>query len=240
MSTWAFSDIHGERHLFDAVMEKIGPNDTVFFLGDAIDRGPDGWAIFKELMDDPRVIFICGNHEDMMINALRTFPEIRWSREMEVWSWNGNEPTLEAIRNDDPEVVRQYLDRARNLSIFETYISPVNGYTFWLSHAGCDYTENLAELDAEHLIWDRTHFISNKWFHDDPDDLFIVHGHTPIPLLVEELSMYHDDIPREGDIEPGAYYYADGHKICIDCGAHFTDTTVLLNLDTFDEEVFGM
>lgn len=240
MSTWAFSDIHGQRHLFNAVMEKIGPNDTVYFLGDAIDRGPDGWTIFKQLMDDPRVIFICGNHEDMMIDALRTFPEIRWNRDIEVWDWNGNGPTVDGIWEDDPEIVKQYLERARNLPIFQIYTSPVNGYTFWLSHAGCDYTKNLAELDRERLIWDRTHFISNKWFHDDPDNLFIVHGHTPIPLLVEELSMYHDDIPREGDIEPGAYYYAGGHKICIDCGAHFTDTTVLLNLDTFDEEVFGM
>lgn len=239
MAVFAFSDIHGQRHLFDALMAKIGPNDKAFFLGDAIDRGPDGWAIFKELIDDPRITFICGNHEDMMINALRTFPEIHWSKDMQVWGWNGNEPTLEAIRNDDPEVVKQYLDKARNLPIFQTYTSPVNGYTFWLSHAGCDYTENLDELDREHLIWDRSHFISNKWFHDDPDDLFIVHGHTPTLLLVEELSMYHDNIP-EGDIEPGAYYYAGGHKICIDCGAHFTDMTVLLNLDTFDEEIFGI
>ena len=27
-------------------------------------------------------------------------------------------------------------------------------------------------------------------------------------------------------------------KICIDCGAHFTNTTVLLNLDTFEEKIF--
>lgn len=237
MSTLCFSDIHGNRRLFDQVMAEIGPDDTVFFLGDAIDRKPDGWAIFKELMDDPRVTFICGNHEDMMIDALRTFPEIRWNSAMEVWSWNGNEPTLQAIENDDPDVVRSYLLRARELPIFQTYINQF-GDEFWLSHAGCDYVKHLGWLSREQLIWDRHHFLTNKWYHDNPENLYIVHGHTPIPILLEELSMYHDDIPRDGGVEPGAYYYAGGHKIDIDCGAHFTDTTVLLNLDDFSEKVF--
>ena len=237
MSVFAFSDIHGQRKLFNQAMAKIGPDDTAFFLGDAIDRGPDGWAIFKELMDDPRITFICGNHEDMMINALRTFPEIRWSHEMEVWGWNGNKPTLEAIKNDNPEEVANYLERARNLPIFQTYTNQF-GDIFWLSHAGCDYTEDLSELSRHNLIWDRNHFISNKWFHDDPLNLYIVHGHTPILCLVEELDIYNDDI--ELDVPPGAYYYAGGHKIDIDCGAHFTGQTVLLNLDTFEEFVFDI
>ena len=237
MSVWAFSDIHGQRQLFDAVMDKIGPDDRAYFLGDAIDRGPDGWAIFKQIMDDPRITFICGNHEDMMIEALRLFPDIRWSQAMERWSWNGNEPTLQAIENDDLNVVKNYLLRARDLPIFQTYTSPL-GNTFWLSHAGCDYVEHLGWLSREDLIWDRHHFLSNKWFNDNPDNLYIVHGHTPIPILLEELSIYHDDISRDGEVEPGAYYYAGGHKIDIDCGAHFTGCTVLLNLDDFSEKVF--
>ena len=54
----------------------------------------------------------------------------------------------------------------------------------------------------------------------------------------KDLYSYYDDINL--DIPEGAYYYADGHKIDIDCGAHFTGTTVLLNLDTFEEKVFTM
>lgn len=237
MSTWVFSDIHGNRKLFDQIMATIDRDDRAYFLGDAIDRGPDGWAIFKEIMDDPRITFICGNHEDMMIDALRVFPRVPWTHATETWSWNGNQPTLEAIFNDDPEVVRSYLDRAQNLPIFETYTNQF-GDIFWLSHAGCDYTDDLTELSREDLIWDRSHFLTNMWYHDSPDNLYIVHGHTPIPILQEEMSMYCDNIPRDAEIEPGAYYYAEGHKICIDCGAHFTDTTVLLNLDTFEEKVF--
>ena len=234
MSVFVFSDIHGQRALFDQIMNRIGPNDRAFFLGDAIDRGPEGWQIFKELMDDPRITFICGNHEDMMTDALRTFPEIRWSREMEVWSWNGNEPTLEAIKKDDPELVKDYLSRARRLPVFMTYTNSY-GDIFWLSHAGCDYVENLASISRNDLIWDRNHFIPNKWYHDNPDNVYIIHGHTPIPHLVEELS-YFEEMPEE--IPPGIFIYANGHKVDIDCGAHYTDCTVLLNLDTWEEEVF--
>lgn len=237
MATLCFSDIHGQRNLFDQVMAEIGPDDRVYFLGDAIDRGPDGWAIFKQIMDDPRITFICGNHEDMMINALRDFPEIGWNHDVEVWGWNGNSPTLDGIYEDDPAIVKSYLDRVKSLPIFQTYTNP-SGDEFWLSHAGCDYTEHINELTREQLIWDRSHFLTNMWYHDNPENLYIVHGHTPIPLLLEEMSMYCDDIPRDGEVEPGAYYYAEGHKIDIDCGAHFTGCTVLLNLDDFSEKVF--
>lgn len=234
MSVFVFSDIHGQRALFDQIMNRIGPDDRAFFLGDAIDRGPEGWQIFKELMDDPRITFICGNHEDMMVDALRTFPEIRWSGEMEVWSWNGNEPTLEAIKEDDPELVKDYLSRARRLPVFMTYTNS-RGDIFWLSHAGCDYEEDLASISRDDLIWDRNHFIPNEWYHDNPDNIYIIHGHTPIPYLVEELG-YFEEMPEE--IPPGIFIYANGHKVDIDCGAHYTDCTVLLNLDTWEEEVF--
>ena len=34
MSTWVFSDIHGNRKLFDQVMAEIGPDDRAYFLGE--------------------------------------------------------------------------------------------------------------------------------------------------------------------------------------------------------------
>ena len=58
MSTWVFSDIHGNRKLFNQVMDAIGSEDRAFFLGDAIDRGADGWAIFKESKTSCRIIEI--------------------------------------------------------------------------------------------------------------------------------------------------------------------------------------
>ena len=234
MSTWCFADIHGQRKLFNQVMAEIKPDDTVYFLGDAIDRGPDGWEILKELLNDPRVIFIKGNHEDMMSNALIKYPKLpAWSSAMSQWSWNGYEPTIYAIEQANQDEVKEVLQKVRNLPTHTIYESP-NGNIFWLCHAGCDYGIDMDYIANYDLIWDRSHYISNAWY-DGPDNVYIVHGHTPIPSLVKELNRYHDDIPEATE---GAYYYADGHKIDIDCGAHFTGKTVLLNLDTFEEKVF--
>ena len=239
MSTWCFSDIHGQRELFDQVMAEIGPDDTVYFLGDAIDRGPDGWNILKELMNDPRVIYIKGNHEDMMCNALWEYPDYApWSNAMSIWNRNGNIPTLEAIDSEeDIEATRELLRRVRQLPAYATYTNQF-GDIFWLCHAGCDYEEyGIENVPYHDLIWDRSHIVNNKWY-NNPMNLYIVHGHTPIECLVDELYSYHDDI--EIDVPEGAYYYCEGHKVCIDCGAHFTGQTVLLNLDAFEEKVFTM
>lgn len=233
MSVWCCSDLHGNITLFHAIMDKINPDDTLIFLGDAIDRGLNGWDILKKLIYDPRVIYIKGNHEDMMVKALADFPNYSTrSSEMEAWQWNGSLPTLETIDNDDPEIVKSVLKLIKNLPIQIIYKNSF-GDEFWLSHAGCDWTEDgFNSINSYDLIWDRDHFIYNRDF-QGPSNIFIVHGHTPIPLLIE-------DLPQDA-VEPwdgGAFYYAEGHKICIDCGAHFTGRTVLLNLDTFDEEIF--
>ena len=84
------------------------------------------------------------------------------------------------------------------------------------------------------LIWDRDHFL-DEWPEDEMfQKAIIVHGHTPIPYLLDDI----DPCGKMGDIEPGAFWYADGRKCCIDCGSVFTGICVLLNLDTWDEEVF--
>lgn len=71
MATYAVSDIHGRKDLWlKANKEVFSPNDTIYFLGDAADRGPDGWEMIKTLLDDERVIYLIGNHEDMLIKAI--------------------------------------------------------------------------------------------------------------------------------------------------------------------------
>ena len=51
MSIYVMSDIHGEADLFHAMLEQIGfsESDTLYILGDVIDRGPDGIALLQEI-----------------------------------------------------------------------------------------------------------------------------------------------------------------------------------------------
>lgn len=69
---YVMSDIHGNMRRFRSVMEQIQlqPEDTLYVLGDVIDRFPYGIEILQELMAMPNVKMLLGNHEYMMLNAL--------------------------------------------------------------------------------------------------------------------------------------------------------------------------
>ena len=67
------SDIHGRKDRFDDVLKqiKLTKNDTLYILGDVIDRNPDGITILKYIMHKPNIKMLLGNHEYMMLNALQ-------------------------------------------------------------------------------------------------------------------------------------------------------------------------
>ena len=46
---YVMSDIHGNMRRFDSVMHQINlqPEDTLYILGDVIDRHPDGIRILR-------------------------------------------------------------------------------------------------------------------------------------------------------------------------------------------------
>lgn len=69
-----FTDVHGYYDLYKAAMDyciKQDPDCMIIYGGDACDRGPDGYLIMKELLDNPQVIYLKGNHEDMFVDAAR-------------------------------------------------------------------------------------------------------------------------------------------------------------------------
>ena len=71
MAKYAFTDIHGNYNLWLAIKNYCKEDDEIFFLGDAIDRGPDGIKIMQELFKDKRVTYIIGNHEDMLLDYVK-------------------------------------------------------------------------------------------------------------------------------------------------------------------------
>lgn len=72
MSTYAVADPHGNFELFKKGLEKIGfsKDDTVYVLGDVIDKGPDCIGLMQYIMDTGNIEFIMGNHEHMMLNTI--------------------------------------------------------------------------------------------------------------------------------------------------------------------------
>ncbi len=72
MSTYAVSDLHGYYDVFIRGLDRIGfsETDTLYVIGDAIDRGPDGIKILQYIMAHRNMDLIIGNHEFMMLNSV--------------------------------------------------------------------------------------------------------------------------------------------------------------------------
>lgn len=68
--TYVCSDIHGMYGTYCSVIKKLKENDTLFILGDVIDRGSQGIKILQDIMSRPNVRLLMGNHEYMMIKCL--------------------------------------------------------------------------------------------------------------------------------------------------------------------------
>ena len=231
MAVYACSDLHGMLHFYKAIKDILKPEDTVYFLGDAGDRGPHPWECIKTIMDDPQFIYIKGNHEDMLVKAMGSGYGSAWA----LLRSNGGKKTCEQAM-EEPNW-KEWKARLIDLPTKATYIN-TQGETVYLSHAGLtpstDHQGMMHWGYNEDLIWDRDHFL-DKWPEDEMfQKAIVVHGHTPIPYLLEEI----DPVCQMDEIEPGALWYAGGKKCCIDCGAVFTGYCALLNLDTWDEEVF--
>ena len=231
MSTFACSDFHGMLHFYKAIKDMLKPEDKVYFLGDAGDRGPHPWECIKAILDDPQFIYLKGNHEDMLVKAMGR----GYGHQYNLLRSNGGKDTYHQAMEEPnwPE----WRARLRDLPDKVLYTN-TQGEDVYLTHAGFTPDINVdGEVTwvwGEDLIWNRDHFF-DKWpTHEKFQNAVVVHGHTPIPYLLEEI----DPKGLMGDIEPGALWYAGGKKCCIDCGAVFTGYCVLLNLDTWDEEVF--
>ncbi len=93
--TIAIGDIHGCAAALDALIEEIQPakEDTLIFLGDLIDRGPDARSTVSriiELQGVTHVVNLLGNHEVMLLMAIAD-PE-----HLDFWLDNGGQETLDS------------------------------------------------------------------------------------------------------------------------------------------------
>jgi len=67
------SDIHGKKHLLDALLKERRSNETLLFLGDYCDRGKESFSVMmqvKELVESGQAYAIRGNHDQMFLDFL--------------------------------------------------------------------------------------------------------------------------------------------------------------------------
>lgn len=215
------SDIHGQYELWRQIIESLDPSDTLYFLGDAADRGPQGWDIIKELLKDPRVIYIRGNHEQFLIDC--------WKRDWGMsatWYWNGGQPTHMAVVEDQWR--DEYAEMLSRTPFIKEYHNK-QGQTIVLSHAGFTPMDD-RDINNEDLLWDREHVI-DEWQADE--NIIVVHGHS---YCASKSVFLGCNVKLNETHTVGKY--CNGHKICVDGRSVITNQIALLDLDTFEEKIF--
>ena len=240
---FAVADLHGMLELYQKIKDFLEPEDKVFYLGDMGDRGTDCWETVKTIMNDPQFECLKGNHEDMLIKAMEAwfhYPEEEkelafYNHDVSILSYNGGSDTLLGWTKESAQDRSTWYRRIKELPTFLKYKN-TNEKWIYMSHAGwTPLTYDDIPVD-EDLIWDRSHYMYG-WPHDAPEDIIVVHGHTPIPYLVDDRHIFYRGTYEIPEL-PCAYWYSDNHKCCIDNGAFYMLCTVLLNLDTFEVHNF--
>ncbi len=92
MATFVIGDIHGNLPALDDLLDQVEPllarDDTLVFLGDYIDRGPDARACVDRILElrartAANVATLLGNHEDWLLRSLRDPTRHSWLFGME-------------------------------------------------------------------------------------------------------------------------------------------------------------
>ncbi len=147
MATYVISDIHGQYDMFVELLDKIGfkESDTLYILGDVLDRGPHPIKTLRKLMEMPNAICIVGNHELMALECLSfLMKEVTDSYIEELdketldniltWQMNGSRSTIDEFRKLDSEERQEVIDFIREFSIYEEV--RVADKDYLLIHAG--------------------------------------------------------------------------------------------------------
>jgi serine/threonine protein phosphatase 1 len=246
---FATSDWHGCKEPAMLLMEYLGEDDTLYFLGDAIDRGEHGYELLTMLLSDPRVIFIKGNHEDLMAKGLPEYCKGEERYWCNVWRNNGCANTLKNIPEEnlkDMQWVKELVSKLNDLPAEIVYESP-EGHKVILDHSG--YTPGVKSHDhIDHIdLWDRTHF-NDEW--KGEDNVYLIHGHTMSQSLTFEYEyndkVYDPDLAKIGyawydpsvQFTPEVINYCGGHKFDIDMGTIISGRIALIDLDTFEVKYF--
>lgn len=180
MSYIAIGDIHGCLTPLQRLIETLNPKptDTLVFLGDYVDRGPNTKGVIDyliELRQTYSCVFLLGNHEVLMLDYIAgLLPVTDWER-------NGGLATLDSYTdNGTVQIPDSHLDFLKAcLPYFDTP-------DYFFVHGGLKpfrtIEDNLRYMTTLELVWERSHLDDEvlnaadyKW------EKTVVCGHTPIP-----------------------------------------------------------
>lgn len=167
---YCMSDIHGEADCFHAMLELIqfSPEDTLYILGDVIDRQASGVDLLKEIMKTPNIVMLLGNHEKMCLDTLGPL-NVYGSRAL--WQQNGGSNTYRELvyvcTSAEKHRILDFLSRLPDYCEVK-----VAGRNFFLVHG-------MPSDNPEDRIWERPKTDSPAPF----ENCTAIVGHTPVCYL---------------------------------------------------------
>ena len=213
IATYVISDIHGQYDMFMELLDKIKlkDSDTLYILGDVLDRGPHPIKTLKKLMKMPNVICLVGNHELMALECLNFLMKEIADTSIEeldeemldnlvTWQYNGSSSTIEEFEQLSAEDRQDMIDFIKEFMVYEEV--SVKDKDYLLVHAGLgNYSpdKDMEDYSLHDLIWERPDY-DVQYF----PDKHVITGHTPTQTI--------ENNPRPG------YIFRRNNHIAIDCG----------------------
>jgi serine/threonine protein phosphatase 1 len=190
----AIGDIHGCRDALCRLLDKLayGAEDTLVFLGDYCDRGPDTPGVVTRLLElqaaHAHCVFLRGNHDAMLLHFLALQPA--GDGDAFTLACNGGLQTLQQYgcpnellrqcpegRLPSDDIRRALADcicaEHREFFMATRPLHVTRHYVF--AHAGINPQRTLATQTHNDLFWVREEFIAMP--HTLPQ--VVIYGHTP-------------------------------------------------------------
>lgn len=228
MATYCVSDIHGQFEAYLRLLEKIrfSDDDTLYIIGDLVDRGEQPMALIRDVMARNNVIALAGNHDFLACMFLKKLIyggraedlDERSMMDILLWQRDGGAATLADFRRLSVAERAEVVDWLRELELYCELT--VGGETYVLVHTGlgenADPERDLDDYTLEDYLFARPDYGRVCY-----PDKYVVSGHTPTRL-----------IPGNGGAD--RIYRANRH-IAIDCGCVFGGSLAAICLDTGEE-----
>lgn len=227
---YCISDIHGDYEGYIKLLKKVrfSDSDTLYVIGDVIDRGKQSIKILKDMMMRPNVIPIIGNHEYMGIQCLKFLMREITEENIAIvnedfiqgileWQSVGGQATIDEFAKLSIDEKQDIIDYLEEFSLYEEVT--VNGRRYVLVHAGlCNFETDrpLEDYQLHELI-----FVSPEYFRVYYLDKYLVTGHLPTNCIPENSRPH--------------FIFKGNNHIAIDCGNAFGGQLGMICLDTGEE-----
>ena len=199
--TYVIPDIHGRHDLLSEGLADIaaysgGKAGIIVTIGDYVDKGPESKEVVDRMLsgvaDGWRLVALKGNHDAMMVQALRD------PAKMAAWIAKGGDSALESYGGHAADVPQTHIAWLDGLRLMH-----VDNHRVYV-HAGIDPGVPLDRQDETTMMWKRY----PKGFPDGFGELHVVHGHDNCPegpLLYEGRTNLDTSAWRTGRLVIGVF-----------------------------------